>query len=229
MAIAASLRLLRRMHSPSCTYSPRRRDSTNFLVLKEGAHVSPSQSIIIGLIRNGRGDPVWVRGALCTELEYGVRTVYSAQCIVLSIIVTDTALPPPEVSGLEKRATRPHKEKKKKIVISCQLSDVFQPVDYLLISMHQWYCKSDMFAGALLPEDSPQKTVMHRRQKSIIASYHVPPPLSCFPALTCLDVFRKGDHTVLCATIPVINGWTDHHAESEINQMLSFDWREVCS
>ena len=113
MEIAASLRLLRRMHSPSCTYSPRRRDSTNFLVLKEGAHVSPSQSIIIGLIRNGRGDPVWVRGALCTELEYGVRTVYSAQCIVLSIIVTDTALPPPEVSGLEKRATRPHKEKKK--------------------------------------------------------------------------------------------------------------------
>ena len=63
-----------------------------------------------------------------------------------------------------------------------------------------------MFAGALLPEDSPQKTVMHRRQKSIIASYHVPPPLSGFPALTHLDVFRKGDHTVLCATIPVING-----------------------
>lgn len=63
--------------------------------------------------------------------------MYSAECIALSIIITDTALPPPEVSGLEKRATRPHKEKKKKIVIPCQLSDVFQPVDYLLISIHQ--------------------------------------------------------------------------------------------
>ena len=40
--------------------------------------------------------------------------MYSAECIVLSIITTDTALPPPEVSGLEKRATRLHKKKGKK-------------------------------------------------------------------------------------------------------------------
>lgn len=157
MAIAASLRLLRRMHSPSCTYSPRRRDSTNFLVLKEGAHVSPSQSIIIGLIRNGRGDPVWVRGALCTELEYGVRTVYSAQCIVLSIIVTDTALPPPEVSGLEKRATRPHKEKKKRssFLVNCLMC--FNPwIIYL------FRCTSDIARVTCLLEHCSRRTVLRK-------------------------------------------------------------------
>ena len=133
MEIAASLRLLRRMHSPSCTYSPRRRDSTNFFSLEGGG------ACLSVTIYSHRPDPERTgRSRLSTGRNLyrtRVRSTYSVQCTVHStyfIIVTDTALPPPAW-----RIGRPDPTRKKKIVISCQLSDVFQPVDYLLISMHQ--------------------------------------------------------------------------------------------
>lgn len=204
MAIAASLGLLRRMHSPSCTYSPAAWQHQFFSLEGGGACLSVT-------IYNHRPDPEWTgRSRLSTghslysvqNSSIWVHTGYSVQCrvhtVVLSIITTDTALPPPEVSGLEKRATRLHKKKEKKIVISCQLSDVFQPVDYLLISVHQWYCKSDMFAG-----DCSRKTVLRKKLSCTdarkVLPHHVPPPLSFFSCIDLSRCFPKGgSYSALC-------------------------------
>lgn len=75
---------------------------------------------------------------------------------------------------------------------------MFQPVDYLLISMHQWYCKSDMFAG-----DCSRRTVLRKNchaqtpEKYCLIMFH---PLFLF--FFCTDLSRcfpkGGSYSALC-------------------------------
>ena len=138
-------------------------------------------------------------------MEYGVHSVLRTLLYYCYFVLTSssTALPPPEVSGLEKRATSLHKvEKKKKkkkrssFLVNCLMC--FNPwIIYL------FRCTSDIARVTclldpilLLPEDSPQekKKLSCTDARKVLLPHHVPPPLY----LSCTDIPKGGSYSALC-------------------------------
>lgn len=183
MTIAASLRLLRRMHSPSCTYSPAAWQHQFFSLEGGGACLSVT-------IYNHRPDPERTgRSPLSTgrslysvqNSSIRVHTEYRVQCRVHSTFYYyhwyGTSASWSQRPGEAGDKTPQEKRKKDRHFLSTvwyvSTRGLFTYFDAPVI-LQEWHV-----CWRLLPEDSPQKKLSCTDARKVLP-HHVPPPLSFF-------------------------------------------------